>query len=90
MGLSQEDLADDAGVSSNYLAKLETGKREPGLKVLMKLANVLEVSKEDIVTVVTQDWPSSDNIEASTEFNEFKPNIQKLLVEIGYLVQKFT
>lgn len=88
LGMSQEDLASDAAVSSNYLAKLETGIREPGLKVLIRLANSLQIPKEEILSIVTQSWPEVSNIDAKVEFSEFPSKIQELLVEIGYLIQK--
>jgi transcriptional regulator with XRE-family HTH domain len=90
LGLSQEDLADDAGISANYLAKLETEKREPGLKVLAKLADALNVSTDELFSVLIQTWPPSPINEPSNEFSHFKPNTQNLIIEIGKLIEKYT
>ena len=42
-GLSQEELAARAGITRGYLARLETGRHEPTLKMLAKLAKALHV-----------------------------------------------
>lgn len=42
-GLSQEELATRAGISRGYLARLETGRHEPTLTTLEKLAKALRV-----------------------------------------------
>jgi transcriptional regulator with XRE-family HTH domain len=48
-GLSQEALADRAGISRGYLARLETGRHEPTLTMLGKLAKALRVKLADLV-----------------------------------------
>ena len=42
-GLSQEDLAYDAGVNRTYVSKLEKGDTYVGLEIMAKIAKVLEV-----------------------------------------------
>jgi len=42
--LSQESLADRAAMQRSYLADLETGRRNPSVRTLLKLANALGVS----------------------------------------------
>ncbi len=41
--LTQEELAGRAGISRTYLARLETGKHDPTVSVLEKLAKALRV-----------------------------------------------
>ncbi len=43
-GMRQEDLAEKAGVSRNALSAYENGAREPSVRSLQKLADVLGVS----------------------------------------------
>lgn len=43
-GLSQEALAEKSGVSQNTIYSYETGIRLPGAKILIAIADVLEVS----------------------------------------------
>jgi DNA-binding XRE family transcriptional regulator len=48
-GLTQKALADKVGVSQAYLAQLEAGEREGGVKVWAQLADVLGVRIEDLI-----------------------------------------
>lgn len=47
--MSQEDLADAAGISANYLSGIELGQRNPTLVVLSALASALEVSLSSLI-----------------------------------------
>jgi transcriptional regulator with XRE-family HTH domain len=42
-GLSQEQIAEKAEISSNYLSRIECGKENPTLDMLVKLASALKV-----------------------------------------------
>ncbi len=42
-GLSQEELAEKAETSANYLSRMERGTENPTLDMLIKLAHALEV-----------------------------------------------
>jgi DNA-binding XRE family transcriptional regulator len=48
-GMSQQELAETAGISVPYLSQLETGKRTGTLEVLSSVAKALDVSLENIV-----------------------------------------
>ena len=48
-GLSQQETAENAGISVPYLSQLETNKRKGSLGVLSAIAKVLKVSLESIV-----------------------------------------
>ena len=43
-GVSQQILADLAGIERSHLARLELGEREAGLRMLEKIADALEVT----------------------------------------------
>jgi len=43
-GLSQEELAHQAGINRTYLSQLENGRSSPTLEVLEKIARALELS----------------------------------------------
>jgi transcriptional regulator with XRE-family HTH domain len=49
-GWSQRMLADHAGIEQAHLARLETGQVEPGILLLEKIAEALEI---EIVTLFT-------------------------------------
>ena len=44
--LSQQELAARASVTPSFMSLLESGKRQPSLKVLRRLAEALEVPEE--------------------------------------------
>ena len=48
-GLSQEALAAKAGVSRGYLARLETGRHDPTVGTVEKLAKALRVKLTDLL-----------------------------------------
>lgn len=48
-GLSQQAVAENAGISVPYLSQLETNKRKGSLEVLSAIAKALKVSLENIV-----------------------------------------
>jgi len=50
-GLTQVALAERAGVTQAAIASIERGKRKPSVELLMKLADALGVTMDDLVTV---------------------------------------
>ena len=48
-GLSQEALAHEANVNRTYMSKLEKGGSYPGLEIIGKLADVLEVEPAELL-----------------------------------------
>jgi DNA-binding XRE family transcriptional regulator len=48
-GLTQQQLAEAAGISVPYLSQLESGKRRGSAEVLAAIAKELELSLDDIV-----------------------------------------
>lgn len=48
-GLTQQQLADKAGISKPYLSQIETGKRMGTTEILTTLAKALDVSLDEVV-----------------------------------------
>ena len=48
-GLTQQQLADAAGISKPYLSQIETGKRTGTTEILSAIAKALDVSLDDVV-----------------------------------------
>ena len=46
--ITQEELAEKIGVSSNFISQLERGINAPSFEVLAKLAEVFEVPVRDL------------------------------------------
>ena len=49
LGLSQEELADRAGLHRTYLGGIERGERNVGLLNLVKLARALKVAPSELL-----------------------------------------
>ena len=49
-GLTQQQLADKAGISKPYLSQIETGKRTGTTEILSAIAKALDVSLDEVVT----------------------------------------
>lgn len=47
--LRQADLAEAVGCSCNYIAQIETGRSVPSLALLIKIAEVLEVTLDQLL-----------------------------------------
>jgi transcriptional regulator with XRE-family HTH domain len=48
-GITQEDLAESAGLHRTYISLLERGLRNPSLTVIGQLASALQVSMAELV-----------------------------------------
>ena len=60
-GLSQEHFADRVGVSRTHMGKIETGKANPTLEIIVRLARGLELSLADLFAALDHrpDWPAA-------------------------------
>lgn len=50
--LRQEDLAERAGLSTNYIGMVERGEKIPALETFITILNVLEISADVILSDV--------------------------------------
>jgi transcriptional regulator with XRE-family HTH domain len=48
LGMKQEELAQEAGITQGCLSKIETGKTEPSFKVVHRMARTLHVALDDL------------------------------------------
>jgi transcriptional regulator with XRE-family HTH domain len=48
-GITQEQLAEKVGVSTTWIGYIETGLSKPNLKLLYKIARVLDVKVKDLI-----------------------------------------
>jgi transcriptional regulator with XRE-family HTH domain len=51
-GITQEDLAHDAGVTTGTLSKLERGESNPGWSTVERIAGALDVSLVELARAV--------------------------------------
>lgn len=48
-GMSQEQLADEAGIERSYMGTIERGERNPTLLKVFRIAKALKVSAGDLL-----------------------------------------
>lgn len=53
-GLSQEQLALEAGIERNFVSLIERGINQPTIRVIFKLANALQISPSEVIRAVEQ------------------------------------
>lgn len=57
LGISQEELAQRAGLHRTYISDIERGARNPTLKTLSRLAVALELSASKLIRMAEADRP---------------------------------
>ena len=50
-GLSQKDVAEKIGVAKSTYSLYESGNREPNVQTIKKIANVLDVSADELLGI---------------------------------------
>ena len=48
-GITQAELAEQIGCTTQFVGLIETGKRRPGLSLLLRICDFFEVSIDDII-----------------------------------------
>jgi transcriptional regulator with XRE-family HTH domain len=59
-GLSQDDLAYEAGVSRGYLSQLEKGAYYASLKIIGRLAEALDIEPAELLRMPTRERRSNN------------------------------
>jgi transcriptional regulator with XRE-family HTH domain len=54
-GLTQEELAESADLSGNYISDLELGRKVPSLTILVRLSQALDVATPDLLQSFTRE-----------------------------------
>jgi transcriptional regulator with XRE-family HTH domain len=80
--LSQQNVADELGLSSSYYARIERGKYDPKLSKLIKLAEILEV---DVAEFFTRDPVAGVKENKASYGSITKDDIEKLTQSIQIL-----
>jgi len=52
-GLTQEQLAHDAGITTSYANQVENGKKVPTLTVILRLSRALNIAPTDLLSDFT-------------------------------------
>jgi XRE family transcriptional regulator, regulator of sulfur utilization len=59
-GLSQEDLAQKAGLHPTYIGQLERGEKNATLESISKVARALSINLEDLVSLTSPNFPAGN------------------------------
>ncbi|AGZ35131.1 hypothetical protein PVLB_11715 [Pseudomonas sp. VLB120] len=82
--LTQQTLADTASVHVNQIRRYETGTVQPTLEALIRLAQALHVSLDDLVFAEGERGPSDDlrlRFEAISHMPEAEKSVIKALLD---------
>ena len=90
VGLTQFQLAEKIGVSEFYISALETGRRNPGRKTLVKLANEMKVPIEALLDMETDNGLKFATEELYDKIKNLPSDIQKKIMNIiEYIINEF-
>ncbi len=81
--LTQKQLGQLSNTSETTIKQYETGKRQPRIEQLQKIANVLSVQVTDLITGYHNHY-EEDRESVSPEHPIAFPGLEKKLTEIGY------
>ena len=86
-GLSQKDMAESIGVAKSTYSLYESGNREPGVPTIKKIADVLNVSADELLGINIEqttlaahfdgDEYTEEELEEIRQFAEFVKNRNK-------------
>jgi transcriptional regulator with XRE-family HTH domain len=55
-GLSQEELAENAGLHRTYVSQIERGLKSPTLAVFIKLVHALDLKASDVLAAIEREF----------------------------------
>ena len=92
-GFTQEELAKKVGVTDGYIAKIEIGYQQAGLKTLYKLFEVLKIPEEEILEYDEGFLAVFSRIADKTgkydkEFSKLSPRVKEILLKIAVFLEK--
>jgi transcriptional regulator with XRE-family HTH domain len=88
-GYSQQQLADESGVSQHTISELELGRRRPQGRTLLKLARVLDVDVRDLAAPTLREWALTATEEEFDQWLEAAglDQVLKLIAELSTVAQ---
>lgn len=90
VGLTQFQLAEKIGVSEFYISALETGRRNPGRKTLVKLANEMKIPIEALLDIETDNGLKFTTEELYDKIKNLPTDIQKKIINIiDFIIEEF-
>ena len=85
--LRQEDLAERAGLSTNYVGMVERGEKIPSLETFITILNVLEVSADVVLAdVLVTGYRIKDSLIAEKLAVLSKPERERVYAVVDALI----
>lgn len=84
--MTQEALAEAAGISPHYLSTIETGKRDPSVSVVLSIAKALGASPGELLGGVEGLGPAA--VEAAKLFERLPEQAQAVVLSMMRLLAK--
>ena len=81
-GLSQEELGSIIGISNRHLSKIETGAKNPSLELILNIANVLNITADDLLADYLNNSTEKQNTELLTIFTDCTPAEKVILMDM--------
>lgn len=80
--LRQEDLAEKAGLSANYIGMVERGEKIPSLETFIKILNALEVSSDMVLADVLETGYTVKNSILNEKLDKLAPEDRSKIYEV--------
>jgi transcriptional regulator with XRE-family HTH domain len=74
-GLNQRELAERVGISASMLSLVESGRREPTIRMLRDIGHALEIPTAALFVVALQDNADDHNSPVSIKLREIGENL---------------
>ena len=81
MHYTQQQVADQMGITKSTYCGYETGKRQPDVEKIKQLANILQTSGDVLLETGFSPKPDAKFDEALTIFNSLRPEVQDYALE---------
>jgi transcriptional regulator with XRE-family HTH domain len=87
---TQAELAEETGLSNNFIALLERGRTTPSLKTLEAIAGALDVERAELFRFQVTSSGKKDRKELAIQklLRKRKPSQLRVLLEIEKLIEK--
>lgn len=86
LGITQEDLAEKTGLTTNYISTVERGMSFPRCEKLIILLNGLETSADSIFCDVLEHSGEAKTSELSKKIADLPPEAQKRILQMVELM----
>lgn len=80
--LRQEDLAEKAGLTANYIGMVERGEKIPSLEIFIKILNTLGVSADMVLSDVLDNGYTVKNSMLNEKLEKLAPEDRNRIYEV--------